>query len=426
MGRMQIPSQLELPKRVAVQTIDYEAPELAAGLAYRFLFALFPFAIFVSALAAFVSQAVGLGDPTDEILGAVGDNLPPDVASQIAPQLQQVLGQSRPGLLTFGAVLALWAAASAISSLMSAMNKAYDVDETRNFFAKSALAILLTVIGSVGVIFAFVTLVGGSVASEQAIEQLGISDAVWNTISLIRFPIVLVMVAVAVAVLFRYGPNVAVSFRWTLVGGFVFAVGWVAATVLFSIYVANFANYANTYGALGGVIVLMLWFYITALLLLVAAEVVSVLVKEHEPDVLEARREVTGPKGAAKEAKRAGNTTARKVGYGVGAASGAVQAMVEDATGADDTPKATPEDPSARLKQLAPNRSAPPRAGGIKPIEPALVIAKEAAGAATGADSRPRLSIGKRAGAFAMLGVAAVVGALAGILGGDDDTGATA
>ena len=108
---MQIPRQLELPKRVAVQTIDDEAPELAAGLAYRFLFALFPFAIFVSALAAFVSLAVGLGDPTDEILGAVGDNLPPDVASQIAPQLEQVLGETRPGLLTFGALLALWAAA---------------------------------------------------------------------------------------------------------------------------------------------------------------------------------------------------------------------------------------------------------------------------------------------------------------------------
>ena len=96
MERMQIPRQLELPKRVAVQTIDDEAPELAAGLAYRFLFALFPFAIFVSALAAFVSQAVGLGDPTDEILGAVGDNLPPDVASQIAPAARAGAGPDTP------------------------------------------------------------------------------------------------------------------------------------------------------------------------------------------------------------------------------------------------------------------------------------------------------------------------------------------
>ncbi len=251
---MQIPRQLELPKRVVQQTIDDEAPELAAGLAYRFLFALFPFAIFVSALAAFVSQAVGMGDPTDEILGAVGDNLPPDVASQIAPQLQQVLGETRPGLLSFGALLALWAATSAISSLMGAMNKAYDVDETRNFFVKNGLAILLTLIGSVGVIFAFVTMVGGSVASEQVVEQLGISDGVWSTISLIRFPIVLVVVAIAVAVLFRYGPNVAVSFRWTLVGGLrVRRRLGVRRRCCSASTSRTSRNYANTYGALGGV-----------------------------------------------------------------------------------------------------------------------------------------------------------------------------
>ena len=110
----------------------------------------------------------------------------------------------------------------------------------------------------------------------------------------------LALVAFAVAVLFRFGPNVAVSFRWTLVGGFVFAVGWVAATAVFGLYVANFGSYANTYGALGGVIVLMLWFYLTAVLLLVAAEVTAVLAKQHEPEDVDARRAETGPAGSAK------------------------------------------------------------------------------------------------------------------------------
>ena len=105
------------------------------------------------------------------------------------------------------------------------------------------------------------------------VESLGIGPGAWTAISLLRYPLVLALVAFAVAALFRFGPNVAVSFRWTLVGGIVFAVGWLAATALFGIYVANFGSYANTYGALGGVIVLMLWFYLTALLLLVAAEV---------------------------------------------------------------------------------------------------------------------------------------------------------
>jgi membrane protein len=395
---MQIPAQLELPKRVVQQTIDDEAPELAAGLAYRFLFALFPFAIFVAALAAFVSQAIGIGDPTNEILGAVGDNLPPDVASQIAPQLEQVLGASRPGLLSIGAIAALWAATSGISSVMSAMNKAYDVDETRNFFVKNGLALLLTLVGSIAILAAFVTIVGGSIVTEQVIDELGIPSQTWDAISLVRYPLVLALVAVGVAVLFRFGPNVAVSFRWTLVGGLVFALGWVIATALFGVYVANFSSYANTYGALGGVIVLMLWFYLTALLLLVAAEVTSVLAKSREPEKVDARRAETGSRSAAKDAKRA----ARR--------------------GIDPDAGAAPD------RDAEPTPSPMPRLTAPDPLalaEPAMVVAREAVGAATGADARPRMSIGKRAGAFAILGVAAVAGALAGLLGGDDDPGAT-
>ena len=393
---MQIPRQLELPKRVVQQTLDDEAPELAAGLAYRFLFALFPFAIFVAALAAFVSQAIGIGDPTNEILGAIGDNLPPDVASQIAPQLETVLGESRPGLLSIGAIAALWAATSGISSLMSAMNKAYDVDETRNFFMKNGLALLLTVIGSVAILASFVTIVGGSIVTEQVIAELGVPSQTWDAIALLRYPLVLALVAVGVAVLFRFGPNVAVSFRWTLVGGLVFALVWVLATALFGVYVANFGSYANTYGALGGVVVLMLWFYLTALLLLVAAELTSVLAKAHEPEKVDARRAETGSREAAKQAKRA-----ERRGEPV---------PVEGPAHPIPTP-------------------APARAPGPLPVaiaEPALVVAREAAGAVTGADARPRMSVGKRAGAFAMLGVAAVIGAVAGLLGGDDDKDATA
>ncbi|MEO5963968.1 MAG: YihY/virulence factor BrkB family protein, partial [Candidatus Limnocylindrales bacterium] len=296
---MQLPRSLEPAQRLVVQIVDDEVPERAAGLAYRFLFAIFPFAIFLAALAAFVAQAVGLGDPTDEILGAIGDNLPADVAGQLAPQLRAILGDARPGLLSIGALAALWAATGGISSLIGAMNRAYDVDETRNFFVKTATALALTAVGSVGILVAFVTIVGGSILTEQAVRTLGIAPDAWGVIALLRFPLVLLLVAIAVAVLFRFGPNVAVSFRWTFVGGLVFAAGWLVATVVFGLYVANFGSYANTYGALGGVVVLMLWFYITALLLLCAAELTSMLAKHHEPERVDARRAETRGEAAA-------------------------------------------------------------------------------------------------------------------------------
>src|SRR4029450_1754341 len=93
---------IDFGRRLLSQAMADEVLDRAAGLAYRFLFALFPFAIFVAALAAYVAGWLGLGDPTTEIMRAVGDNLPPDIAAQITPQFQAVLGETRPGLLTIG------------------------------------------------------------------------------------------------------------------------------------------------------------------------------------------------------------------------------------------------------------------------------------------------------------------------------------
>src|SRR3954468_12948695 len=216
---MQIPRQLEFPKRVVQATMEDEVPDLAAGLAYRFLFAIFPFAIFLAAMAGFAAQLAGLQDPSGQIIGSLSDNLPPDIAAQVRPQLDAVLGNTRPGLLSIGAVLALWAAMGGIGALMKAMNRAYDVEETRSFVPRTLRAALLTVLGALGILIAFVTIVGSSLLTQQAVQALRIPEAAWTTVSLLRFPVVVVLVALAVAALFRFGPNVAISFRWTLVGG---------------------------------------------------------------------------------------------------------------------------------------------------------------------------------------------------------------
>lgn len=291
---MDLPEPLAFGRRLVTEVMDDEVPDLAAGLAYRFLFALFPFAIFLAALAGFGAQWAGLQDPTGQLIGGLSDNLPPDIAAQLRPQLDAVLGDARPGLLSIGAVLALWAAMGGIGAVMKAMNRAYDVDETRGFVPRTFRAALLTVLAAIGILVAFVTIIGGSLLTEEAIRQLHVPDDAWRAASLLRFPVVVALVAIAVAILFRFGPNVAISMRWALAGGFAFSVGWLMATLGFGLYVANFANYANTYGALGGVVVLMLWLYLTALLLLVAAELTALLVKEREPHRVTARRTELG------------------------------------------------------------------------------------------------------------------------------------
>jgi membrane protein len=276
---------------------------LAAELAYRFLFAIFPFGIFVAALTAFVAGAVGIGDPTGQIIGAVGDNLPQEIAAGIRPQLEAVIGTTRPGLLTFGAIAALWAATGGTNSLIKAMNRAYEVEETRPLLPRYALAIGLTLLASVGLLVAFVTIVGASLLTSQVVTTLNLSQTVVDLIGLARWPLVFVFLSAAVGILYKLAPNFRVPWRWCFAGGAIFSVGWLVATGLFALYVANFANYANTYGALGGVIVLMLWFYLSALILVAAAALVASALKELRPEAVAAvhRAAAEQKKGSANE-----------------------------------------------------------------------------------------------------------------------------
>ncbi len=177
---------VDLARRLIKQVLDDAVPDLAAGLAYRFLFALFPFAIFVAALAAFTAGWVGIADPTRQLIGAVGDNLPPDVADPVRPQLKVVLNEGRPGLLTIGALAALWAASGGITALQRSLNRAYDVPETRNFAHRTGLAIGLTLLGSAGILVAFTTIVGGSLLTQQFVTNLGVAAGTWEVVFLAR------------------------------------------------------------------------------------------------------------------------------------------------------------------------------------------------------------------------------------------------
>jgi membrane protein len=266
---------------------------LSAELAYRFLFAIFPFGLFLAATASFAAAALGLTDPTGSIIAGLGDNLPPELAAVIRPELEQVLGHSRYGLVSFGAVVALWAATTGTMTVIKAMNRAYGVTEDRPLLRRYALGLALTVAGSIGIVIAFVTIVGGAFLTEEIVSRVGLAGAAWTTFSIIRWPIVFAILVAAAAVVYRVGPNMKPSWRAALSGAAIFAVGWLVATFAFAQYVTRVADYGATYGALGGVIVLMTWLYVTGLILLIGAEVVAILVGRTEPARLVARQAET-------------------------------------------------------------------------------------------------------------------------------------
>jgi membrane protein len=399
---------------------------LSAELAYRFLFAVFPFGLFVAALASFMGPLLGLGDPTNAILGAVGDNLPPDVAAGVRPQLDAVLGSTKPGLLTIGAIAALWAATGGTNALIKAMNRAYEVPETRPLIPRYALAIGLTLLASVGILAAFVTIVGASFLTNEVVRQAGLDPTVVEIISLLRWPVVFLFLAVAVGILYKLAPNFDVPFKWCVAGGALFAVGWLAATALFGLYVMNFGHYSNTYGALGGVIVLMLWFYLSAFVLVGAAAFVAAGLKELRPELMAEKR-------AAKETA-AGNPVVRRARQVTGAAIDGAASSIGSAT--DPARGSAPGDLERARTDDKPPAPTPP----ARVLSPAEVMAAETSGTAgapasarvTGGasgssrwrDARPgarpaRSTPGDWAAAATVAMVGATVGALAARLLGD-------
>jgi membrane protein len=248
---------------------------LSAELAYRFLFALFPFMIFLSALGGFVASWLGISDPSTRVIDAVSSDLPSGLVATIRPQLEAVLDTTSPGLLSFGAIAALWAATGGTNALIKAMNRAYGVEDTRGFVGRYAIAVGLTLLAVGGIIASFLAITGGAVVTAELVAPLGIGSVLWTVIEVLRYPLVLALLIVATATLYRLAPAVRAPWGRSFLGATVFGVGWVVATAAFSVYLASFGDYASTYGAFAGLIVLMLWFYLTALVLLIGAEVVA-------------------------------------------------------------------------------------------------------------------------------------------------------
>jgi membrane protein len=276
------------------RTREHDVTGLSAEMAYRFLFALFPFALFLASVATFVASGLGVSDPTARIIAGLGDNLPPALAGTAQQELQQVLGQQRNGLATVGALLALWAATSGTMTVMKAMNRAYDVREDRSLVRRYLTGVGLTVAGSIGVILAFVTIVGGALLTEQLVREAGLEGS-WEAITLLRWPLVFGLLVLAASGVYRIGPNLAPSWRAAITGAVVFAIGWLVATAGLALYVANIANYGATYGTLGGVMVLMIWLYLTSLMLVIGAEVVAVIVHRTDPERITASQgEIAG------------------------------------------------------------------------------------------------------------------------------------
>jgi membrane protein len=257
-----------LLERVYAEFVADRITLIAAGATYYLLLALFP------ALAAFVSLYGFVADPVTiaDHIALLGSVLPSGGVDLIRAQLQSLARQNNAALsfaFIFGLLFALWSANSGIKTLFEALNIAYDETEKRGFIRLNLISLLFT-LGGIVIGILFIVCVG---VVPAILAFAGLSGSEEILVSLLRWPILIVVSVAALSVLYRYGPSrERRPHRWLTWGSASAAVAWLAASILFSWYLANFADYNATYGSLGAVIGFMLWTWISVVILLLGAE----------------------------------------------------------------------------------------------------------------------------------------------------------
>ncbi len=202
----------------------------------------------------------------------LGPVVSPEILTLIQEQMQRLADAESGGLLTFGVLGALWSSSAALVSIVSALNRAYDIEESRPWWKVRLVALGLT-IGLATFILAALTLVlAGPTIATYLDERLGMGSALRWTWLILQWPVALALVATALGLVFYFGPDAEQDWAWITPGALIGAVLWLLVSLATKVYVANFSDYNAAYGSVGGVMVLLLWLYLSGVAVLVAAE----------------------------------------------------------------------------------------------------------------------------------------------------------
>ncbi|WP_182201470.1 YihY/virulence factor BrkB family protein [Paraliobacillus salinarum] len=265
-------------KQLIIRINEDDVAGLSAQLAYFLLLSLFPFLIFLVTLIGYI--------PLDnvDVIGFFSAYAPAEILELIETNIDHISEQRNGGLLSIGIIGTLWSASNGINAIMRAFNKAYDVEENRSFIVSRLIAIVLTIAMLLVIVMAFLLPIFGKQIGIFIFSFLGLSAGfleIWNTLRWVISSFVLFVVLLA---LYKLAPNKRVSFRNVAVGAVFATIGWQLVSLAFSYYVTTLGNYSATYGSLGSVIVLMIWFFISGMIIIVGGEI-NALLKEQYPKI---------------------------------------------------------------------------------------------------------------------------------------------
>jgi len=265
------PTWMYVAKRTLREFTKDQCPDAAAGLTYYAVLSLFP------ALLALVSLIGIFGDAgrtTSALLDIVQQFAPGPGVDAMRQPIEELTQSNTAGLaLVFGILVALWSASGYTTAFSRAMNRVYEVDEGRGFVKLRGTMLAVTIVAVVGAAIAAAILVLSGPVAEAIGGAIGLSETALTVWNIAKWPVLILIVVAIIAVLYYFTPNVKQpKFRWMSMGSFIALIIFALASLGFGFYVANFSNYNKTYGALAGVIIMLLWLWILNMSLLFGAE----------------------------------------------------------------------------------------------------------------------------------------------------------
>jgi membrane protein len=263
----------EVLRRTIAEILEDNCLGLAAQLAFYFFLALFPALLFLVALVGYLP----IEDALTGMLAALGTVAPTEVLTLLRTQLEELARGSHGSLLTLGIGGAIWSSSAAMVAIIDALNHAYDIDERRSWWKRRVVAIALTVAVALFIVMSLAFVLAGPGAASWVAGWFGLEPAFALVWAIARWPLMTFLVVFGVDLVYHFAPNRRGRWLWITPGSLLATGLWILSSFAFKFYVTNLANFNATYGAIGGVVVLLLWFYVSGLAILVGAELNGVI-----------------------------------------------------------------------------------------------------------------------------------------------------
>jgi len=260
-------SPWQLLRRTGAETINDDVLGMAGQLAYFFVLALFPALIFFVSLVAYLP-----GEMAQQLVISARPFLPEAAVSIVEDQIAKLTAGDTGGILTFGLLVAIWSSSTGLVAVSSTLNRAYDISEARPWWKVRGIAIMLTFALVLVVIFGLTLVIAGPMIAVKIGAWVGLGPTFTTVWNIARWPVIFLIVSLAMALIYYFAPDADQDWIWITPGSILATLLWIAASIGLQAYLGFAGNFNETYGTLGGAMVILLWLYVTGIAILIGGE----------------------------------------------------------------------------------------------------------------------------------------------------------